>query len=110
MISNAQVLISIGNANTDMVPSKIFEYMATGKPIIHFYSTERDSCIQYYKKYPLSLLIKEDNSYMQDNADRIIEFISKVLGKTLQYKEVESMFPLNTPVYTVRIINEMMNK
>lgn len=108
--SNAHMLISIGNKNTDMVPSKIFEYMATGKPIIHFYSNERDSCLSYYSNYPLALLIKEDYLCLQENADRIVEFISNVLGKTLQYKDVESMFLLNTPEYTARKIDEMMNE
>jgi hypothetical protein len=110
IINNAQVLISIGNKNTDMVPSKTFEYMATGKPIIHFYSNEMDSCLPYYINYPLSLLINEDASLLKENADRITEFISNAGGKTLQYEEVESMFPLSTPIYTARKFDEMMNE
>lgn len=35
-LDNADVLLSIGNKESPMAPSKIYEYISTGKPIIHF--------------------------------------------------------------------------
>ena len=38
----ADMLLSIGNSFSEMCPSKIYEYMSTGKPIIHTYTYEKD--------------------------------------------------------------------
>ena len=56
----ADVLINIGSSVDTMVPSKIFEYMATGKPIISFFRHDTEPSIHYLGHYPLTLLIKED--------------------------------------------------
>lgn len=103
--SHANFLISIGNSNTDMVPSKIFEYMSTGKPIIHFYSDENDSCLPYYKKYPLALLVKEDYSILSNNAKNIKSFIANSVNVKLSYEDIMNIFSLNTPIYTANIID-----
>ena len=31
------LILNIGNSNDDFTPSKTFEYIATGKPIVNFY-------------------------------------------------------------------------
>jgi len=37
VLSQADILISVGNSTASFKPSKIFEYIATCKPIVHFY-------------------------------------------------------------------------
>ena len=51
-LMEAEVLLSIGNTNTEMSPSKIYEYISMGKPIIHSYSSEMDSCLTTLGNYP----------------------------------------------------------
>ena len=46
-MSEADFLLNIGNSISSMVPSKIFEYISTGKPIISIYSNINDSS-QYF--------------------------------------------------------------
>jgi len=77
------ILISFGTAESNMIPSKIFEYMSTGKPIIHFYKQNEDVCLPYFKKYPLSLVIKESTEDKDQNIKRIQKFIQDVNGKKL---------------------------
>ena len=36
MADSVHCLISIGNMNTHQLPSKVIEYLSTGKPVIHF--------------------------------------------------------------------------
>lgn len=101
-MDDCDVLLSVGNKNSPMVPSKIYEYMATGKPIIHIYYDESDSCIKPLEKYENSLLIRDGDI----NAEKkILPFLSKLT--TLPYKVVKEKFLTSTPEYT---INEILKK
>lgn len=62
-LDNADVLLSIGNKESPMAPSKIYEYISTGKPIIHFYTWDKDPCIEPLKKYGNAILIKENKDF-----------------------------------------------
>ncbi len=42
MASSFHCLISIGNLNITQIPSKVIEYISTGKPVIHFCEVEND--------------------------------------------------------------------
>lgn len=100
--NNADFLVSIGNKNTDMIPSKIFEYMSTGKPIIHFYSGN-DSSIKYLEKYPLVLLINEKDDFNL-NLRKLIDFESRRFERVDKSKLLLD-FELNTSKYIVDIID-----
>ena len=105
-INNSDFLISIGNNNSDMIPSKIFEYISTGKKIIHFYERDGDSCINYYKQYPLALLINQNENFLE-NIKKIITFVNEPYTK-IEIRSLESIFEMNTPQYTAKIIKHML--
>lgn len=107
IINNAQVLISIGNELSDMIPSKVFEYMSTGKPIIHFYKNINDPCLQYFRKYPLALTIYEVDE-IQENAELIKKFIEKTKNKEVLFESVEKLFYLNTPKFTADELEKVL--
>ncbi len=107
-ILSANVLISFGPANSTMIPSKIFEYMATGNPIIHFYMQDNDVCIPYYKKYPLVLMIKQDKKLLKENAKKVGLFIERSKGKHVEFSEIKKFFEMNTPEYTTSMIDSML--
>ena len=100
-IESAGILLSIGNDKSPMAPSKIYEYMATGKPIIHFYTWENDSCIEPLNKYGNALLISRDDKLIES---RLLAFINEA-GR-LPYKKVAQIFRRATPEYTVNLITE----
>lgn len=103
----ADILINISNRNTIQVPSKIFEYMSLGKPIITFFSDYNDASLIYLKKYPLSLLIYEDWDKIDDNVALIEKFICENADKYVSYETVKSLFPHNTPEYTAKMLVEL---
>ncbi len=107
-ISSADILISIGNKESEMIPSKIFEYIYTGKPIIHFYKSENDSSITYYKHYPKALLINENDDFLT-NVNKISNFIN-TKQKKLSIDNLKELYIQNTPQYTVNFINEILQK
>lgn len=106
-IMHSDILINIGNINGNLIPSKIFEYMATGKPIISFYKYEKEPSILYLKKYPLSLLIKEDIELIDENTKRIVDFINENNNMSVEYNKVENIFKNNT---AERTVDEMLKE
>lgn len=59
---NAEILVNVGNTVEHQVPAKIFEYMSTGKPIIHFSKIKNDPILKYLEHYPKKLIINESCS------------------------------------------------
>ncbi|MDA9593451.1 hypothetical protein N9R67_01230 [Candidatus Actinomarina sp.] len=45
MTKSFHCLVSIGNLNPNQIPSKVIEYIATGKPVIHFAEINNDPVI-----------------------------------------------------------------
>lgn len=101
-IVSASVLLSIGNRESQMAPSKIYEYMATGKPIIHIYSWDGDTCLEPLKKYGNALLIKEKDP---SGCEKMQKFINN--GKILDFEEVQKNFLLSTPAYSADLIESL---
>ena len=93
----ANVLISIGNNEKHLIPSKLFKYMTTGNPIVHLYLFDDDPCIPYLKEYGNALLLKCDH----DEAQKMVEYVMHCKQKKV---EVASMFPSCTPQYTANMI------
>lgn len=90
---NADVLISIGNAISFQTPGKIFEYMAMGKPIIHFSKTEDDPCLAYFENYPMVLIIEEYDSDYAAHGKTINSFCEKYKDVTLSFDKVQKYIP-----------------
>jgi hypothetical protein len=53
-------LVNIGNS-TNMLPSKLFAYISTGLPIIHFYNSENDPCNKLLERYTAASVISLDS-------------------------------------------------
>ena len=55
----ASILVSVGNTTVNQMPSKIFEYVAMGKPILHIFKAEACPVRKLLEDYPLALCISE---------------------------------------------------
>lgn len=85
-ISNCNILINLGNTITNQMPSKVFEYISFGKPIINFYFTEEDMCLEVFKKYPLAFNFNLNN-YTDIDIENLKKFIQENKNKQLSFKE-----------------------
>ena len=101
-LAGADILLSIGNAESPMAPSKIYEYMSTGKPIIHTYTYEKDPCIEPLKKYGNALLIRDGD---RNPSSEIETFIKH--SHVMQFRDVERLFITSTPGYTTDVLEKM---
>ena len=83
------ILLNVGNKCTNQMPSKMLEYLSTGRPIINFYYN-KDSQYDMIEKYPLGLNIgRDDNNAIL----KVQTFCNEMKGKQLDYEEVEAIFP-----------------
>ncbi|MCL2546601.1 MAG: glycosyltransferase [Oscillospiraceae bacterium] len=93
----ADILVNLGNKEAAVIPSKIFEYMSYGKPIISTYAIDNDACIPYLEKYPLSLLLDERETDLEEQAKRLESFIISTNDKHVDFEEIQSAFKHNRP-------------
>lgn len=104
----SDILINLGSTVDSQIPSKIFEYMATGKPIISFYKYDTEPSIPYLKKYPLSLLIKEEWDKIDENNQLIVDFVNRYKDKHISFNEIKDMFQNNTPEPLVKYVLDLL--
>ncbi len=104
--ANAACLISIGNASSHSVPSKIFSYISSGKPIIHITAQKQDVCIDYLNKYPLALVLNEDDA-LGENAEKIMGFLHDCKERTVKLQSIKETFVENTPEFSAKMIESV---
>ena len=101
----ADILLNIDNTCSNQVPSKIFEYISTGKPIINFYFNH-DSCVlKYLSEYPLSLNICVNDDFSK-SAEMIDLFINSLNGDVVPFSMIEEIYYKNTPGYVAKLCIE----
>lgn len=105
----ADILINIGNMVSNQTPSKIFEYIALGKPIIHLYYNETDAVNTILSKYPCALCIKQDETLMDKNAKMLIDFCEENLGFIMPVEKIKETYPEALPETTSNAILKLIN-
>ncbi|MCW6675851.1 glycosyltransferase [Aerococcaceae bacterium NML180378] len=92
--AQASILISIGNKDVNQVPSKLIEYMATGKPIMHFAWSSEDSAVKLLNHYPAKKIIYLDNLPPKEEIE---SFIMEHKNVIIPFEEVKQWIPEATP-------------
>jgi hypothetical protein len=106
-IISADLLLSIGNSDITQLPSKIFEYISTGNPVVHFYSNQDDPVISILSEYSNSCCIGNDESFIQQGEMKIRELI-KNHGDKIEFEEVENIYYKATPRFIAKKIVEIL--
>ncbi|MCQ2485733.1 MAG: hypothetical protein MJ168_10440 [Clostridia bacterium] len=86
---NADILINVGNKTLNQVPSKIFEYIGSGKPIINIYYSENDPSLKYLKKYPKIFNLRADKTPDLNKLNEFLSDLTPIPNEKLQeiYKD-----------------------
>ncbi len=100
----ADMLLNIGNAISNMVPSKIFDYFATGKPIINVQKIANSPDMDYFEKYPLKITLNEFENKI--DGDKLYDFICQNKNKQIDFSEVEKLFYTATPEFVADMIEK----
>lgn len=104
--NDSDILLNFGGPNPNMVPSKVFEYLSYGKPIISTYYIDNEASLKYLEKYPYSLCI--DQRLPINNAIKKLDvFLDEILGKRLPFENIKETYKNNTPEMFKKMIDEL---
>ena len=103
--ASADILVNIDNTSTALVPSKIFEYISTGKTIINCYFSNKSRTIDYLERYPLCVNICLNDDYLL-GADKIDKLLCSYSGEVIPFETVRNMYYKNTPDYVANQVLE----
>ena len=104
---HADYLLNVSHINANMVPSKIFEYMSYGKPVISTYVTDGDSAEKYVSRYSEGLCIDLKKAD-EDNVAALNKFLSKE-HRPVPFGEVKEEFKENTPEKYLEVIDDVVS-
>ncbi len=107
-VSDAHILLNLGEVRGKQISSKIFEYMSTGKPIVHLAYVKNDAVSKILEKYPLALCLEQDRGRFEENVSLLSEFIDKHRSSRLAFAEVEALYPEALPSVTASIIKHLV--
>ncbi|WP_026662061.1 hypothetical protein [Butyrivibrio proteoclasticus] len=101
---NAHILINMNNSIKNMLPSKLIEYINTGKPILNICQIQDCPSIPYIQKYPMAVNImpmdNDNNIVTAMISDRDLEtmamevqaFTENYQGKIVEHDVIENIY------------------
>ena len=75
-MNQADFLVNIGNSVINQVPSKIFDYISMGKPIINVCKSRKCSTLPYFERYPLAINLFEEKNIFDKQVECLGRFIT----------------------------------
>lgn len=112
IMSHADILINLGNKSENQTPSKVFDYIGTGKPIVNFFSLQNDTSKYYLEKYPNKLNIYEDGTRLKENTILFSNFAEQYSGEKVLKEELNKLYceynSEDVTNSTMKIINDFV--
>jgi hypothetical protein len=104
IMMSSDCLVNVGNSIIEFKPSKIGEYISTGKPIINFY--QNNLIDDTLKLYPIAIQIDVNNTNINNAAKEIKSFININRANRITWEEIEEIYPQ----YSAKFAKELMLK
>lgn len=99
----ADILINVDSNNSNFIPSKIFEYMSTGKTILNVSDNSNKISLNYLEKY--GRFISVNKSDLPNFCLMVDEIENKLLNYTeLSQDRIQQLFERNTPEYFIKLV------
>ncbi len=95
--AEADILVNVENTAPEFAPSKTFEYIATGKPILNFTHKENKNAL--LEKHPACF-----NVYGEENVVKIVSFMRENAGLVLPAEKIKEIYFKHTPENIRKII------
>lgn len=105
--AEADVLVSVGNNTPEFKPSKTFEYIASGKPIINIHYV--DLYDEVLAKNPLALQLGRDQP-VTESAAALRNFLETTRGKSLLRTQVDEIYSKHSDENIRHILEQTMEK
>lgn len=105
-MAKANIFINIGNSVRNQLPSKIIDYISTGKPIINLYQIGECSSKKVLGSYKYHLNL-EVNA-ISKSKELLHEFILKLKNKVIPWDEIQAQYKEYTPAYVAGVIQQQI--
>ena len=105
IIRESDVLLNFSNDLDNFAPSKIFDYIATGRPIIDVIYKGRERN-EVFKRYPALLEIVNPGDIEKD-AERLVSYISTSEKNRVSFKTLADVYSEAMPS---RVLSELIRK
>lgn len=86
-MSEADILLNIGNMTTYQLPSKLIEYAGMLKPILNISSVKKDSSTQFLSQYPAAKSICVMDEISDDMIEEIVDYLNNASSFDLNYND-----------------------
>ncbi len=99
---NCNYILIIGNNSKEEVPSKIFDCISFGKPIIYLAYSVEDPSIPYFEGNELVLCLLMDEDTLDANCEKVYQFCKRHINSMLTSKKICSLYEKCTPPYVAK--------
>lgn len=96
-MGEADILLSLGNAVANQLPSKVFDYCGAGLPVLHLARRPDDAALGYFARWPLALCVCEQEGLTPGLLEKVRRFLHYTAGQRLPFETARSLFWENTP-------------
>ncbi|MGM9958538.1 MAG: hypothetical protein ACI32B_04735 [Erysipelotrichaceae bacterium] len=108
-LREADIFLSVSyDFKPNSIPSKVFEYFNSNRPVIHFCEKENIFTREYMNRYPRGYVVY--TSEMIEDNERVVGFIDKSIKSELPEINAKNVFKMNTPEYSAELIKELLKK
>ena len=104
ILQKSDFLLNIGSLNKNQIPSKIFEYISFGKPIISTFFINEEPSLPYLSKYK-NVFLLDEKIKAEEIIGQLDEFIAHYQNREIDdIDDLKKKFITNTPKYFVDLI------
>lgn len=103
----ADVLVNLGNRNTNQLPSKIYDYISTGKPILNLWAAKGCPVKDVLESYPMAASVPQGVP-KGETTRYVAEFLHKNAGKHLSFEQVAALYPQHQPAAVARQMEQIL--
>ncbi len=110
VMMQADILVHMGNTIVDVLPSKILDYISTGKPILNICKTKLCPTLSILANYSNCMNIVEPEEPITDELiNQIVDFCTKYKGITIPFSQIEKQYEQYTPKYVGKIFYDTLH-
>lgn len=92
LLLHANVLVHIGNAVDNCMPSKILDYISTGKPILNICKIPTCPTLPLMKRYPIGMTLDEAESITPQTVNQVYDFCMSNKEAAVPYSNIEQLY------------------
>ena len=106
----ADVLLHVGNAVDSLMPSKILDYISSGKPILNICKIPTCPTLPLMERYPLGMTVNESDEITEKLLDSITHFCTTSKDKSIPFDQIHQLYYDSTIDYVGDRFNDVINE